>query len=377
MSCDREGDHVPSGTIRERTASLIAVLAIGTAGCTSAPVPSTPGTTLPAVTTATTAEPVVVTAAPSAVIGDLPGQIVFVAEQAAPNHAQIWIQNANGTNLRQLVTSAFDDRSPAISPDGKRVLFTRYVPDGAPLDNAGVFVINVDGTGLRQIDMLGEDPSWSPDGSRIVLTRGLFDTGSAAPYNVALWTEKLDGTGLRQVTRKGLRCDNGCPGGYQDNRARWSPDGTTLVFMRDNYTTPEQHEIWWIFPQSSILHEMRVTPQGLDADDPQWSRDGTRILFQSPAEPSTAEQNLYTITRDGTGPKQLTSHLSNDPGGVSGVFHAAWSPDGTMIVFSKYPGATSSGAALYVIKADGTGMRIVTAPQFDANGADWGILPAP
>jgi len=376
MSCDEEGHHVTRTAVRGPARILIAALGVALAGCsatTSTGQPTLPPSAAAASTSPTAAATPVTTQPPP----DLPGQIVFTDEKAAPKHAQIWIQNANGTNARQLVVSNFDDRLPTLSPDGKRVLFTRYVPDGASLDDAGVFVVNVDGTGLRQIDTLGEDPSWSPDGLQFVETRGLFDKGAPAPYSVALWIRNVDGTGLRQVTRKGLRCDNACPDGYQDNRARWSPDGKTLVFTRDFYTTPEQHWIMKIFPYSNILHEMRVTPADMDADDPQWSRDGNLILFQSPPDPSTADQNLFTIRPDGTELKQLTSHLSKDPGGVSGVFHGSWSPDGTMIVFSHYPGASPSGASLYVIKADGTGMLLVSAPQFDANGAEWGVLPAP
>jgi len=357
----------------------IAVLAFVLAGCSEASATGNP-TQEPTVATATMSPAPATTAAPTPadtpLAAGLAGQIVFSDEKSAPRHAQIYVQNADGTNVRQLIVSTFDDRTPAISPDGKRVLFTRYVPDGAPLDDGGVFVVNIDGTGLRQLDTNGEDASWSPDGLQFVETRGLFDKGATTPYSVALWIENLDGTGLTQITRKGLRCDNACPEGYQDNRARWSPDGKMLVFMRDLYTSPEQHRIMWMFPHSTILHELFVTPAGMDADDPQWSRDGSLILFQSPPDPSSADQNLYTITRDGADLKQLTSHLSKDAGGVSGVFHGAWSPDGTMIVFSHYPGP-SGFAALYVMKADGAGMTLDSDGRFDANGADWGVLPTP
>lgn len=354
----------------------IATLGFALAACsTAAPATSSirQSSPSPISTSLSTASPTAVASDP---IANLPGQIVFVDEQAAPNHAQIWIQNATGTNLRPLITSSFDDRTPRISPDGTRVLFTRYVPDGAPLDNGGVFVVNIDGTGLRHIDTDGEDPSWSPDGLQLVETRGLFDAGATTPYNVGLWIRNLDGTGARQITRKGLRCDqSSCPDGYQDNRARWSPDGKTLLFARDVYTTPEHHEIVTASVDGS--HVKVVTAAGMDVDDPAWSRDGQLVLFQSPPDPGNIEQNLYTIKPDGTGLTKLTSHLSMDANGVDGVFHPSWSPDGSLIVFSHFPGASGARASLYVIKADGTGMELVTEKQFDANGADWGVLPAP
>jgi Tol biopolymer transport system component len=79
-------------------------------------------------------------------------------------------------------------------------------------------------------------------------------------------------------------------------------------------------------------------------------------------------------TRSGRSTDQRASTNAN---GVDGVFHPSWSPDGSLIVFSYYPGASGARASLYVIKADGTGMQLVTENQFNANGADWGVLPAP
>ena len=359
-----------------RTATMIAALGFALTGCSTAARPSTPTTSPSAAPTGPSAAPTAASAAPSPSIADLSGQIVFVDEQAPPKHAQIWVENANGTNLRQLVTSNFDDRTPAISPDGRRVLFTRYVPDGAPPDDGGVFVVNVDGTGLRHINTDGEDPSWSPDGLRLVETRDLFDPGAAAPYSVALWIQDLDGTGVHQITGKGMRCDksSSCPDGYQDNQAHWSPDGKTLAFLRDVYTSPEHYEIVTASADGSNINV--VTPQGMNVGNPTWSRDGSLILFQSPPEPG-ATQDLYTIKLDGSGLTQLTSHLSKDANGVQGVFHPSWSPDGSMIVFSHYPGASGTLASLYVIRADGTAMTLITHGGLNANGAEWGVLPTP
>lgn len=358
---------------------LIAAVGIALAGCSTAappasstgPVPSTPAAASTSPTTAASA------AATPDPVASLSGQIAFTDEKSAPGHAQIWVQDANGSNLRQLVVSDFDDRTPMISPDGTRVLFTRYVPDGAPLDDAGVFVVNIDGTGLRQIDTLGEDPSWSPDGTQFVETRDLFDPGADRPYSVGLWISNLDGSHRQQITRKGMRCDDtACPDGWQDNRARWSPDGKTLVFARDLYTTPEHHEI-----VTATVGGTRVkvlTPQSMEVDDPTWSRDGALVLFQSPPDPGNLPQHLFTVKPDGTGMHQLTPDLSADANGVSGVFHPWWSPDGGWIVFSHYPGAPGSRASLYVIKADGSGMTLLpTTAAFNANGGVWEALPAP
>jgi TolB protein len=328
----------------------------------------------PAATAPATTE---LTAAPSPTIlrAKAEGQIVFVDDKGASNHAQIYIQNADGTNLRHLVVSAFDDQTPALSPDGRRVLFTRYTPEGASRADGGVFVINVDGTGLEKVDMEGEDPSWSPDGTQLVETRGLFDEGAQAPYNVGLWIENVDGSGAHQITLNGLRCENVCPNGAQDNGARWSRDGKRLVFVRDTYTSPEQYAIFTVALDGTDLQ--RVTPEGMNVGNPHWSPDGTLVAFQSPPDPIDGiEQNLFTIHPDGTGLTQLTSHLTKTNGNQA-AHHPSWSPDGTMIVFSHFPGSRPDRADLYVINADGSDLHLLAPSSLNANAPEWGPLPMP
>src|SRR5581483_58789 len=55
--------------------------------------------------------------------------------------------------------------APAFSPNGKRIAFTRL--------GAGIFSMNVNGTGLRRLTTNGRDssPAWSPDGKKIVFLR--------------------------------------------------------------------------------------------------------------------------------------------------------------------------------------------------------------
>jgi TolB protein len=296
---------------------------------------------------------------------------VFADDKSASLHLQIYIENADGMDVRHLVTSTYDDQKPALSPDGRRVLFTRYQPEGAPVTDGGVFVVNVDGTGLARIAD-GEDVSWSPDGKRIAVTRDLVDAAGNV-FNVGLWVMNEDGSGAHQVTLKGLHCPNVCPGGSQDNGAAWSPDGQRLVFVRDEYTSPERYVIFTIATDGTDLRQ--VTPAGMDVSNPAWSPDGAWIAFQSPPEPvKTGEQNIYKIHPDGTGLMQLTAHLSSASWG-QGTFHAWWSPDGTEIVFSHAPGSMSDNASLYVMNRDGSGRRRVGPSSLNQNFPVWGPAP--
>ncbi len=302
------------------------------------------------------------------------GQIVFFDFPAGSGKSQIYIERADGTGVRRLVTSTFNDRNPSFSPDGRQVAFTRYVDDGAPLDPGGVFVVNVDGTGLAQIDVLGEDVSWSPTGKQLVDTHALFDDPSKGPYNVGLWVMDSNGSHKHQVTLVGKRCENACPGGEQDNDGVWSPDGKRIAFKRDLYTSPEQFSIYTVAVDGTDLR--RVTAVGLDAGDPAWSPDGTDIAFQSPAEANQGgEQNIFVIHPDGSGLRQLTAHLSSD-NGTQGTFHPSWAPDGRQILFSHNPGMTGPRSDIFVMNADGSDVHDIAGTTLNENWADWGPMPS-
>jgi Tol biopolymer transport system component len=349
---------------------LVALMTIG--GCTGSPGGTSPGSIATASGRASELPTPEANASSMPVAPALEGQIVFYDDASASTHPQIFIEHADGTDAHRLVVSNFNDQKPALSPDGRKVAFTRYVPDGTPQADGGVFVVNVDGTGLTQVDPNGEDVAWSPDGTQLAETRALFDaTGNID--NVAIWVMRADGSGAHQVTLVGLHCPNACANGAQDNQANWSPNGTRLAFLRDTYTSPEQFAIFSVAVDGSDLQ--RVTPVGMNVGDPDWSPDGGLIAFQSPPEANQGgEQNIFTIHPEGSGLTQLTSHLSSSPDGKQGTNQASWSPDGTQIVFSHNPGLGGL-ADLFVMNLDGSGLHVIAATGLSENGPDWGSLP--
>jgi TolB protein len=298
------------------------------------------------------------------------GQIVF---QAPVNgHWQIFLEHADGSNVKRLVTSGDDDLTPSISPDGTRVAFFRIFADGSPDE---IFFVNVDGSDLHSIDVggctgncLGDDTegyAWSPDGTQIVFERALLDASDKV--NVGLWLMNTDGTGAHQITQLNSAVDS------EDHRPAWSPDASRLVFQRIDTT---------VSPEAAALFSVRVdgtdprqiTPWALNANDPDWSPDGALIAFQSPAEANQGgEQNIYTIRPDGTGLTQLTAGLSSDRG-FQGTFHPSWSPDGTQLVFSHNP-STALRADLYKMNRDGTDLHVVRHTVLNENAPDWGTAP--
>ncbi len=78
--------------------------------------------------------------------------------------------NADGSGITNLSNSPdSDEYSPAWSPDGQKIAFTTsfYSPTSGFQND--LFVMNVNGTGVRRITYgIGAyEPEWSPDGSKI------------------------------------------------------------------------------------------------------------------------------------------------------------------------------------------------------------------
>jgi TolB protein len=93
-------------------------------------------------------------------------RLVFDAPTAR-SQSDVFVMNADGTNRRQLLATRKVEGVAGWSPDGKKILFTRFNDSSGR--NADVFVMNADATNVRRLAQ-GVAGSWSPDGRRIVYT---------------------------------------------------------------------------------------------------------------------------------------------------------------------------------------------------------------
>jgi TolB protein len=103
---------------------------------------------------------------------------------------QLFVMNADGTNIHQVTNLDFMGGRSSFSPDGTKLAFYR----GSAGDH-DIYIVNVDGTGLVQLTDGGDNlgPSWSPDGNWIAFTS--FRDGNNEIYII-----HPDGTGLTRVT---------------------------------------------------------------------------------------------------------------------------------------------------------------------------------
>jgi TolB protein len=127
--------------------------------------------------------------------------------------AEIVSVNRQGAD-KKIIAQGGLNKDPAVSPDGKKVVFASS-RDG----EYDLYVISVDGSGLKRIlksPGLEARPSWSPDGKRIVFT-------SNRDGNYEIYVCDADGAELKRVTDNPER----------DDYAAWHPDGKRIVAVSE------------------------------------------------------------------------------------------------------------------------------------------------
>ena len=135
------------------------------------------------------------------------GTIVFSSNRTG--NFEIYSLRADGSQLGQLTRNGALDTAPLFSPDGRRILFTR----GPDEYTSNLWVMNADGTGQRKLASPGYEAAWAPDSRRIVYR------GSSPSVTSPLVITNVDGGGRHVV-----------PG--SNYYPSWSPDGQLIAFVR-------------------------------------------------------------------------------------------------------------------------------------------------
>jgi Tol biopolymer transport system component len=217
----------------------------------------------------------------------------------------LYVVNRNGLSMRQLTFAPGTEYEPVWSPDGTQILFSAT---DSPGENQALWVVNVDGTGLRNLTTalpagvtVPQHPAWSPDGRRIA-----FVARRNGQHNV--WTMNADGTNVVQLTN--------APG--FDQSPTWSPDGASIAFSRYNAAATMHGWDIAIVPSAGGAPVMRELP--CDQLQPAWSPDGMFIAVQGTEVAGLGDTNIYTMRPDGSGLRRRTA----TGGGMAPAWITRW-----------------------------------------------------
>jgi Tol biopolymer transport system component len=214
------------------------------------------------------------------------GRIAFMKQDSA-EHWQIWVANKDLKNQVKLTSESADSGWAVWKPGGAKLAFD---------SDGDIFKMNPDGTGrvnLTHSDSLDADAGWSPDGKRIA-----FDSDRAnLQGRQEIYTMAATGTDVHRVSTLPAEAEF-------DLAPRFSPDGKRLVFTRYK-RDPDLAALFTIRIDGSGLRQL--TPWGNGAGDADWSPSGKKLVFE--ASPNTrCFGEIYTVEADGQHLTNLTDN---------------------------------------------------------------------
>ena len=192
-------------------------------------------------------------------------------------------------------------------------------------------------------------PAWSPDGTEVAFSKFVPDPGNGGCHT-AIFIAKHDGTGVRQLTTprefRPDTCEPSCSnvGVWADHSPTWSPDGTKVAFIRIAGIGEEAgdygergHDIFVTTPAGGAPQRLTsVTDTGIH-NGLAWSPDGTQLA--TTWVPEKAQPYLAAISAAGGGRSKL-AQVTGSP------MDFDWAPDGKSIALSYVtPGGFKAGIA--------------------------------
>lgn len=194
------------------------------------------------------------------------------------------------------------------SPNGRKIV----------LPSVGLTLVDTRTGSIRRLSATGENPSWSPDGSRIAYT-----------FAGSLFVVPVAGVG------HGRRL-----AASDDTAPSWSPNGQTLVFGASD-------AIYTIGADGSGLRRLLAGPIASGPGVPAWSPNGKRILyFSTPGTPAHYTPEVWSMSPTGADRERLYRGSCC----VGTWTRPIWSPDGAKVAFAW-------NADAIVMNADGSHQR--------------------
>ena len=241
----------------------------------------------------------------------------------------IYVMKDDGSHVRRLTDAPLYDYAPTWSPDGRHIAFVRDMHWGGAGKGQqdDIFLMNADGTQLRNLTQHPKydgGVTWAPDGKHLAFASGR--SGETEIHIMELATGAVE-----QLT------DNAKEGGFSAAPS-WSPDGHHIAYEQ---VIPGGGRHIYLMdadgrnarpllkgPQPHLIGE-HLRQRGF----PRWSPDGQHILYVEdelrfvPGKIIRAANRLIVVDRNGRRPKNLGIPQKWDIG------DACWTADGKAILF--------------------------------------------
>jgi TolB protein len=200
-------------------------------------------------------------------------QIAFVSDRDNDLRTELYVMNADGTNLRQLTNGERIDRDPFWT-DARSLVYMHGWKQ--------IYMMDVE-TGDERWLGTGFTPRLSPDGKSL-----LYYIEAGGSYSSHVYTIDLIDHHVTDLTA----------GTSHNWGGIWSPDGNAIAFMSNRGGKPN---IFTVRPDGSSLTAITAGSNDLN---PAWSPDGAQIIFAS-GDSGTMQLNI--VNADGSNRRAVTA----------------------------------------------------------------------
>jgi len=176
------------------------------------------------------------------------------------NPENIYVSDANGENIKDVVVRSQRDFRPEWSPDGSHIVFTSVI------DNTHVIMrVDPDGKNLRQTSALSDaagDPDYSPDGRQLIYF-------SDEPRPRDLFVRDIESGHDKQLT---------ATSDFDEMSPRWAPDGRHVAFVGKAKVEGAESDIWSLDVETGERINLTAT-SSVGEFHPDWSHDGAKLVY--------------------------------------------------------------------------------------------------
>jgi Tol biopolymer transport system component len=269
--------------------------------------------------------------------------------------AQIYLTDLLG-NITQITNMSEGACQPSWSPDGNKIVFIspcKLKVDTYP--NSSLYIINADGSNLQPLHAVpGGDfePAWSPDGTQIAFT-------SLRDGHMQIYLYNL---GDESVTRLVETSDISSAA----RQPAWSPKGDRIVYSLKRIG--EAYQIWTM--TSKGRDQLQLLRSGSDLSNylPAWSPDGKLILFTRRSVKDFSYPSLMQMTL------KVSSEARRINSGALSVENVQFSANGFWLAFESGPSVTSD---IYYMTVTGANLTQLTTNKMDDFDPVWRPIQEP
>jgi len=236
-------------------------------------------------------------------------------------------------------------QNPAWSPDGDRLVFTRFIK-GYNAGPADLFIFRFRSGATRSLVSDGNDNVNLPGSAWNHTTNRIAFSSSREPHDEIYVIDAEGPTNAEeQIT-------------HRDNQMAYEPtflqDGQWLVF-ESHPLNVETHGVITTYKIDGSQPYRALTAPDDDCRQPNWSPPGDHILYQRFAN---GQWDIWVMAADGTGKRQVTA-------GAGDKTDASFSPDGQWIAYSSDEGGLTNANLFILPTLGGRPTRLTTFNGYD------------